>query len=685
MKKFLFMAVAAIAALSSCSSDNDLTTGETGKKALTFTATMEGSATRATYNSTEKCAEWEKGDQISVNGKTYNAQSAGLTTNFTATTPGQEAGEAPYKAYFACTYDGTTATLPSAVSETWADGKFNMPMYATSSNTNLEFYNLCGVLKITVKNDQIDQVKKIKVSSANKAVSGTFTVTNKAAVLSEPNTVSNTLTVTYADAVTTTEGGKVFYVAVPAQDYRKLRISLSADGTSFTKTMTTKSDADITVARNKIYPITFAENAAPATTGTAQAIIDGFPSEVKWVQLWAGGPKFADRNVGASKVADYGDRKTFTEASAEPFFWGENWRTPIRADMEELFNAASKGGSTKVKCEYGNVDGVWGFTFTGKETGYTTNSVFLPCFADLSSNITGKTSYWVGPAVDYRSAWQMELALDVNKNYWGSRWINQFFPSLMYVRPVLSGSNDSDLPTGMAFTATMESDIDNSSEKCTPWKWGDLISINGKTYRAQDEGLTTPLNPVTQGQVAEGDEYTAYFPATLYNNGTPTLPSVINEVWTDGKFNMPMYATSSNNYLEFKNLCGLLKITVKGDWIDKVKKIRVSSANKAFSGAFTITDNAAVLTNPTTVANTLTVTYMDAVPTTAEGVAFYVAVPAQTYQQLKIELSVDGSSFTESMTIKEGDIVVERNKIYPITFRNFVNTPGLSENTPFGF
>ena len=261
MKKYIYLAVAAIAALSSCSSDNDPIMGETGKQALTFTASMEGSATRATYNDTEKCASWEEGDQISINGKTYNAQSAGLTTTFKAATEGQEAEGPTYNAYFACTYDGSTATLPAEVSETWANGKFNMPMYATSTTTDLAFKNLCGVLKIIVKSDQIAAVKKIKVSSANKAVSGAFTVTSDAAVLSEPNTVANTLTVTYADAVSTTAEGKVFYVAVPAQTYQELKIELDADGNGFTKSMTTKSATDITVDRNKIYPITF--NATP--------------------------------------------------------------------------------------------------------------------------------------------------------------------------------------------------------------------------------------------------------------------------------------------------------------------------------------------------------------------------------------------------------------------------------------
>ena len=67
MKKYLFMAVAAIAALSSCSSDNEVFNSE-AKKALTFTATMEniGGDTRTTFNATDKCAEWEVGDEIMV-------------------------------------------------------------------------------------------------------------------------------------------------------------------------------------------------------------------------------------------------------------------------------------------------------------------------------------------------------------------------------------------------------------------------------------------------------------------------------------------------------------------------------------------------------------------------------------------------------------------------------------------
>lgn len=347
MKKYFYMAVAAIAALSSCSSDNDPIMGEPGKQALVFTATMEGSeGTRATYDSGKKCASWEAGDQISINGKTYNARSAGLTTTFKAATQGQEADGPIYNAYFACTYDGNTATLPAEVSETWADGKFNMPMYATSQTTSLAFKNLCGVLKITVKSNEIAAVKKIKVSSANKAISGAFTVTGDAAVLTSPSTIANTLTVTYTDAVTTTAEGKVFYVAVPAQTYQELKIELDADGTGFTKSMTTKSAADIAVGRRKIYPITFADN---ATTGYA-AIKGG--GTVKWVQLWKNGPKFAEYNVGVTdgKAESYGSY----------YYWGGIWPNGESEDWALAYKDDHNTGTIDLTGDNDTATNLWG-------------------------------------------------------------------------------------------------------------------------------------------------------------------------------------------------------------------------------------------------------------------------------------------------------------------------------------
>ena len=419
MKKYIFMAVAAIAALSSCSSDNDPIVSETGKQALTFTATMDGAETRATL--VGMTPSWEVGDQISINGKTYNAQEAGLTTTFKAATEGQEAEGPTYNAYFACTYDGTTATLPAAVSETWADGKFNMPMYATSTTTDLAFKNLCGVLKITVKSDQIAAVKSIKVSSATKAVSGAFSVTDNAAVLTDADNVANTLTVTYTDAVTTTPEGKVFYVAVPAQTYQKLKIKLSADGTSYTKSMTTKSETDITVNRNKIYPITFADN-AHITTGTATRIGGIY---VNWVQLWENGPKFAEYNVGAEKVSDYGglycwggsidcdanracnwgDNTLTDDVDTATKLWGQNWRMPTRAELRALVANCNVVWTDSYKNS-----GRKGTIYTGKGD-YEDNCIFLPAAGFLyTTGILGRDSscyYWSSNVASNNQAWAL--------------------------------------------------------------------------------------------------------------------------------------------------------------------------------------------------------------------------------------------------------------------------------------
>lgn len=269
MKKYIYMAVAAIAALSSCSSDNDVIMEETVKQPLKFTASMEGAATRATFDSGNKCVSWEVNDQILIMASTqttfytYNAEAEGLTTTFTPWNAQYvvDPAAASYEAYFGCTIlYGTPQKpcIPWTLYETWAEGKFNMPMYATSTTRDFQFKNLCGVLKIKVTKEQIAQVKSIKLSSANKAIAGSFIVdANNAAVLDDPDDITNgARTIIYNSAVPTTAEGTVFYVAVPAQTYRELNIALN-DGNGSIKNMTTKAATDITVVRNKIYPITF--------------------------------------------------------------------------------------------------------------------------------------------------------------------------------------------------------------------------------------------------------------------------------------------------------------------------------------------------------------------------------------------------------------------------------------------
>ena len=396
---------------------------------LNLTANNYGLAGTVAINAT-KAYSFYKIDVLDNKGDSYMQMS---DMKFEAIDPSTYA---PYDVYFpASLYDGTTAVLPANITETWADGKFNMPMYAHSENTDLAFKNLCGVLKITVKSDQIAAVKNIRVSSATKAVSGTFTVNaNNAAVLSDASTVANTLTITYTEAVPTTAKGKVFYVAVPAQTYQALKIELDADGNGFTKSMTTKSATNIIVERNKIYPVTFADNAP--TKGTAKATINGSDVDVNWVQLWAGGPKFAEYNVGASSATDKGTTMNFANATktGDKYEWGANWCTPSKGEMNELLKAATSDGSKKVTCTYTEKNGVCGFEFTGSTAGYESNSLFFP--NSSGSIYYGVAEYWSSDTDNGSKAWFMHLGYD-GYDGWCSDWESLSKDYVCLVRPVL--------------------------------------------------------------------------------------------------------------------------------------------------------------------------------------------------------------------------------------------------------
>ena len=414
MKKYLFMAVAAIAALSSCSSDNDFEQSQTGKQALVFTATMENSeATRATFDNTDKCAAWEAGDQISINGKTYSAQTAGTTTTFEADNEG--ATGTTYNAYFpADLYDGTTATLPAI--QTYEAGEFNMPMYASSTTTTLEFKNLCAVLAVKVTSADIETLKSIKVAS-DKVMNGSFTVTDNKAVMGTDG--SNAVVLESASALTLTEEGTTFYIAIPAQEYQYLNIFLSADGETYTQAMATKKAAGLgEIARSKIFNIDYKKNAT---------------------KLWAGNLFIADCNVGATSPTDAGGYYTWggtykngtgitwdgtyntTNDGTENLaitddtaykLWGKNWRMPTKEEFEALIANCDAEWTD----EYNN-SGLAGTIYTGKDN-YSENSIFIPvaglceegAVRDIDINDNCVAYYW--SSTPYTSEGALFLCFD---------------------------------------------------------------------------------------------------------------------------------------------------------------------------------------------------------------------------------------------------------------------------------
>lgn len=178
-------------------------------------------------------------------------------------------------------------------------------------------------------------------------------------------------------------------------------------------------------------------NPTVITFGSATATIDGNEVDVNWVQLWEDGPKFAEFNVGAACAANQGTTMSFTNAKkvGTDYVWGANWRTPSMAEMDELVKAATSALSEKVTCEFTSVNGVYGFKFTGKEDGYTDNSIFLPALF-LYNNDNGYADYW-SSTVGSGNYYGMYMDLNYQYGLYQSSWNQEFEGYTYLVRPVL--------------------------------------------------------------------------------------------------------------------------------------------------------------------------------------------------------------------------------------------------------
>ncbi len=245
-----------------------------------------------------------------------------------------------------------------------------------------------------------------------------------------------------------------------------------------------------------------------------------------------------------------------------------------------------------------------------------------------------------------------------------------------------SGNNDTIFDEGgkqqseaKVFTATIESDGltsrttinreagDNYNK--VSWCAGDEISINGVTYTATPNG--TDASKATFAKKTAGDAdptatYKACYPATMSSNGTTfSLPATYT--YAAGKFNMPMYAyNTSSKELSFKNLCGVLAITVPTTQLSTVSTVTVSS-DQQLNGAFTATE-AGVLTFESKTLEDADKKITLTVASGGSGNVFYIPVPAGSHT---LEVAVSDGTTTKKMTTSTA-VTVARNTIYNIVF-----------------
>ena len=357
MKKILYSVfMLATMVLAACSSED--TTEPDVKRGMVLKANVEDTNTRATITDNE--GKWTfafaTGDKVKVGNNQvtdyYTFTNNG--TEFASADALQTTADANWYAYF----PSETIDLTNQSGE-FADvaNKYALAGNTATATTGSEGLMVTMKAKAAVlcivgvkKDEKLD----INVKTAgDKYVSGLDAVKNSAdfSVKTSDEKVS---------LLSKQEAG-VYYVVVPAG------VKLSVyNGETLIKT--TKAAG---LTPGKYYTLLTGKTTGSATNKLGETI--------DWVQLWAGGPKFATENV-AEEMTWYDAKKT-----DDDFAWGKNWRTPtidevcgegkLNCTWNEKYEPIPVAGSPYFELKEQN--GYQTVVFTGVQPGYTKNTLTL--------------------------------------------------------------------------------------------------------------------------------------------------------------------------------------------------------------------------------------------------------------------------------------------------------------------
>lgn len=222
-----------------------------------------------------------------------------------------------------------------------------------------------------------------------------------------------------------------------------------------------------------------------------------------------------------------------------------------------------------------------------------------------------------------------------------------------------------------------------SDGKSVVWSDGDQIFINGLTFT-----LNTTDAGKTQGEfTTEGKFTTATKYDALYGIRELTLP--VTQVYSAKKIsNAPMRAsvevtrggrvgnytyTISTNPVKFMNLCGLLRLTLKGtDGVRTIKEIEIS-ADQIISGSFKVMSNSASMLDGV---NYVILDCGDGVVlNTNSSKDFYISLPPANYTGVKITIR-DTEGYECVKTLKDGvALTITRSMITPAGFSTSFTSP----------
>lgn len=233
-----------------------------------------------------------------------------------------------------------------------------------------------------------------------------------------------------------------------------------------------------------------------------------------------------------------------------------------------------------------------------------------------------------------------------------------FKPSVENGGPVFTGTVEN-MSTPTRTALAKEDDHFNVN-----WVAGDQIIVsNGTTtavYQAKTGGSTTTEFSKTTWGAFTGNSFTAYYPKSLIDG---ILPS--SQTYTpDNVVDVPMIATSTTTQFGFRNICGLLKLSIGTSVPDaKISEIKIK-ADQGLSGTYTLVDGAAVVEGT----DGVRLNCGDGVAVGSDPVPFYVSVPANTYTGLSIcVITTDGREASTKLA-ENTSIRIQRSQLCEIKF-----------------
>lgn len=406
MKKTLLFLIAATAMMMTGCSNDDFGGATQG---MTLNATVEQPASRATM--TEETDgnyqfSFTDNDNISVGNTTLTSDYYIFTKSgekFSCAKAKPADSDVDWYAYFPSTtvsLDNQTGDLAGVANHYACAGK-TAEVTTGANGLAISLTPKVAILRI-VKVDNSSTPCDINITTTGGWISGMTAQSSVADFDVETSPSKVTL-------LSQTAAG-VYYIAVPAGK----QITIYNGGTKL------KATKPAGLTAGKYYTVT-----TGPVKGTADATINGETKTVGWVQLWAGGPKFATQNVAK--------RMNWTTAVKNEF-WGGNWRVPTKDEMGLSANDAVN--VKKVNAVYCIENGVLGFKFTGITPGYTNVSLFLPANSG-ALDYYGEATYWTATQVGSNNAgYQLSLigGGDVVAN---CHYAEHGYDGDSYVRPVL--------------------------------------------------------------------------------------------------------------------------------------------------------------------------------------------------------------------------------------------------------